>query len=89
MLVAFPILALDEIGVELENPFSPNRLNHLPLDEICARLEQNLMFLQSHVNHTETPDGIDPSAQHPDLSGAGSRTHQLFGESPERGTDGT
>ena len=39
MLVAFPILALDEIGVELQNPFSRHRLNHLPLDEICENLE--------------------------------------------------
>jgi putative membrane protein len=45
MLVAFPILALDEIGVELQNPFSPQRLNHLPLDEICENLERNLMSL--------------------------------------------
>jgi putative membrane protein len=45
MLVAFPILALDEIGVELQNPFSRHRLNHLPLDEICENLERNLKCL--------------------------------------------
>jgi putative membrane protein len=45
MLVAFPILALDEIGVELQNPFSPDRLNHLPLDDICTQLERNLLSL--------------------------------------------
>ena len=45
MLVAFPILALDEIGVELQNPFSRNRLNHLPLDDICENVERNLMAL--------------------------------------------
>ncbi len=45
MLVAFPILALDEIGVELQNPFSERRLNHLPLDQICENLERNLMAL--------------------------------------------
>jgi putative membrane protein len=45
MLVAFPILALDEIGVELQNPFSQERLNHLPLDEICANLERDLLAL--------------------------------------------
>ena len=44
-LVAFPILALDEIGVELQNPFSTDRLNHLPLDDICRQLEQNLLAL--------------------------------------------
>jgi putative membrane protein len=45
MLVAFPILALDEIGVELQNPFSTDRLNHLPLDDICNQLERNLLSL--------------------------------------------
>ena len=44
-LVAFPILALDEIGVELQNPFSTDRLNHLPLDDICTQLERNLLSL--------------------------------------------
>jgi putative membrane protein len=46
MLVAFPILALDEIGVELQNPFSALRLNHLPLDKICENLEKDLKALQ-------------------------------------------
>jgi putative membrane protein len=45
MLVAYPILALDEIGVQLQNPFSKAHLNHLPLDEICRGLEGNLMAL--------------------------------------------
>jgi putative membrane protein len=45
MLVAFPILALDEIGVELQNPFSTEHLNHLPLDDICRDLERNLTAL--------------------------------------------
>jgi ion channel-forming bestrophin family protein len=45
ILVAYPILALDEIGVELQNPFSTDRLNHLPLDDICQQLERNLLAL--------------------------------------------
>jgi ion channel-forming bestrophin family protein len=49
MLVAFPILALDEIGVELQNPFSRDHLNHLPLDEICENLERNLLFLADEL----------------------------------------
>ena len=49
ILVAFPILALDEIGVELQNPFSPDHLNHLPLDEICENLERNLLCLLGDV----------------------------------------
>ena len=42
-LVAYPILALDEIGAELQQPFSTASLNHLPLDEICATIESDLM----------------------------------------------
>jgi putative membrane protein len=43
MLVAYPLLSLDQIGVELENPFSKRNLNHLPLDDISATIERNLL----------------------------------------------
>jgi putative membrane protein len=43
MLVAYPILALDEIGAELQQPFSTASLNHLPLDDICMVIEKNLL----------------------------------------------
>jgi putative membrane protein len=62
MLVAFPILALDEIGVELQNPFSPRRLNHLPLDEICETIERNLMFLLGDQSAHPLASG-DPRGQ--------------------------
>ena len=39
MLVAYPILSLDQMGVELENPFDKKRLNHLPMGEYAARIE--------------------------------------------------
>lgn len=42
MLVAYPLLALDRIGTELENPFSLRNLNHLPLDTITAAIERNV-----------------------------------------------
>jgi putative membrane protein len=42
MLVAFPILTLDQAGIELENPFSTKSLSHLPLEEISATLQRNL-----------------------------------------------
>lgn len=44
-LVAYPLLAIDQIAVELENPFSPRSLSHLPLDAICDTLEGNLLGL--------------------------------------------
>jgi len=43
LLVAYPILALDEIGDALQSPFSPRTPNHLPLDEICQTIERNLL----------------------------------------------
>ena len=44
-LVAYPILSLDEIGVELQNPFSIRCLGHLPLDDICTTIERDLLAL--------------------------------------------
>lgn len=43
MLVAYPLLALDEIGSQLQQPFFESSLNHLPLDAICARIEADLL----------------------------------------------
>jgi ion channel-forming bestrophin family protein len=45
MLVAYPLLSLDQLGIELENPFSTRNLSHLPLDEISATIEGNLLGL--------------------------------------------
>jgi predicted membrane chloride channel (bestrophin family) len=42
MLVSYPLLSLDRIGMELQNPFDPRRLDHLPLDRICETIERNL-----------------------------------------------
>lgn len=47
MLIAFPLLALDQIGIELENPFSVLRLSHLPLDDISHKIQGNVMALDS------------------------------------------
>jgi putative membrane protein len=43
MLVAYPLLSLDQIGVELENPFSASNLSHLPLDDISADIERDVL----------------------------------------------
>ena len=43
MLVAYPLLSLDQIGVELENPFSTSNLSHLPLDDISADIERDVL----------------------------------------------
>ena len=54
MLVAYPLLALDQIGIELENPFSKNNLSHLPIDDISATIERNIMGLLK-LKETEAP----------------------------------
>lgn len=45
MMVAYPLVALDQVGIELQNPFSRTRLSHLPLTEICAAIQENLFGL--------------------------------------------
>jgi putative membrane protein len=54
-LVAFPILSLDRIGDELQDPFSLHSMNHLPLDDICATIQGNLLALLN-----EAPEPIAP-----------------------------
>jgi len=44
-LAAYPILSIDQVGVELQNPFSRNNMSHLPLDRITLDLETNLLAL--------------------------------------------
>ena len=45
MLLAYPLLSLDRIGMELQNPFDTRRLDHLPLDALCHTIEKNLLEL--------------------------------------------
>jgi putative membrane protein len=55
MLVAYPLLSLDQIGVELENPFSKERLSHLPLDDIGNGIQRDVQSLIE-------PDDVSSSA---------------------------
>lgn len=45
-LASYPLFSLDEIGAELQNPFSPRNLSHLPLSGICDTIEANVLSLQ-------------------------------------------
>lgn len=47
-LASYPLFSLDEIGAELQNPFSPRNLSHLPLTEICKVISGNVMGLLAH-----------------------------------------
>jgi putative membrane protein len=46
MIVAYPLLTLDQLGKELQNPFAKDRLSHLPLDDICETIQSNVMALR-------------------------------------------
>lgn len=41
--VAYALFSLDQIGVELQKPFCENSLSHLPLDEICNTIKNNVL----------------------------------------------
>ena len=45
MLLAYMLLALDRIGMELQNPFDTQRIDFLPLDSICTDIEINVLEL--------------------------------------------
>ena len=41
-IVSYALFSLDQIGVELQNPFSEKNLSHLPLDNICKAIDENV-----------------------------------------------
>lgn len=57
MLVAYPLLAIDQISYQLENPFAEDRASHLPLTSICQTVEGNLLAL------LESDDSAERSQQ--------------------------
>lgn len=58
ILVAYPILSLDQIGIELQNPFKPTNLGHLPLDDLSNLIEKNLLSLLK-ADPGSSPDELD------------------------------
>lgn len=58
MLVAYPLFSLDQIGVELQNPFATQNLSHLPLSTISATIESNLESL------LQTQEAEQPAERH-------------------------
>ncbi len=69
MLLAYPLLSLDRIGMEMQNPFDRKRLDHLPLDRICLTIEGNLMeLLNLYSAPGERPLAPDPVEPPPDAS---------------------
>lgn len=46
-LVAYALLSLDQIGLELQNPFSIDNLSHLPLNDICKTIENDVAEIKN------------------------------------------
>jgi ion channel-forming bestrophin family protein len=44
LLITYVLFGIEEIGVEIENPFGTDD-NDLPLEQICSTIEQNLLAL--------------------------------------------
>jgi putative membrane protein len=63
LLVAYPILALDFIGTDLQNPFSTRSLGHLPLDDICANIQRDVLALLEQSRAARTPSGAERAAE--------------------------
>lgn len=56
MLVAYPLISLDQISVELQNPFSTQRLSHLPLDDICQTVQRNVLAMAEAMELDDESD---------------------------------
>lgn len=51
-LVAYPLLSLDRIGIELQNPFATKNLSHLPLGTICDSIKLHCLALLKQSQHS-------------------------------------
>jgi putative membrane protein len=71
MMVAYPLMSLDQIGIELQNPFAKANLSHLPIGEISATIEKNLLGLLEATPGVR-PDGFNDAKakERPALAGA-------------------
>lgn len=60
-VVAYALFSLDQIGLELQRPFQPESLSHLPLDTICNNISRNI----AEVEHAaDLAQGLDPITDH-------------------------
>lgn len=56
MMVAYPLMSLDQIGIELQNPFAKANLSHLPIGDISNTIERNVLGLLK-VKQSEAQKG--------------------------------
>ena len=61
VLISFTLFGIEEIGLEIENPFGRDA-NDLPLDEICQTMLRNVADLTSlHPSVRQLPAAIQPN----------------------------
>lgn len=53
-VVSYAFFSLDQIGIELQNPFAVDNLSHLPLNDICSTLKKDIAEIANRDNHIET-----------------------------------
>ncbi len=51
-IVSYALFSLDQIGIELQNPFSEKNLSHLPLDNICKTIDNNIKEIRDPICKT-------------------------------------
>ena len=51
-IIAYALFSLDQIGMELQNPFSKQYLSHLPLNTICQTVHNNINEIQKRPEAT-------------------------------------
>jgi putative membrane protein len=71
IFIAYPILALEQIGAELQVPFATTSLSHLPLDEICATIQRNVLAAAAEPAPAARPG---PDEDHSARENVGSHT---------------
>lgn len=65
MLTSYPLFCLDEIGVQLQNPFAKSNLSHLPLNTICENIKNNVLSVDEMASDELSVDLLEklPTSQ--------------------------
>jgi putative membrane protein len=76
VLIAYPILSVEQIGAELQNPFVTRSLSHIDLEQLCASIERSILGVAADIagaRHDEARVAPEIAAARPDGVGLGCR----------------
>jgi len=51
--MSYPLLSLDQVGMELRNPFARKNLCHLPIGKISSNIKRTLTGLLRDLERSE------------------------------------